>query len=94
MENICLPHSITLEEPIVIGNSEPITTITITRKPKMKDLENLPDTMSNVDKSVKIVSRVTGLVSAVVSEMSPVDFNKVNEIIAHFLPKSQETGVN
>jgi hypothetical protein len=89
-----LPHTITLKEPIVGLTEEAVKSITFTRKPKVKDLEGIPDTLPNVDRSVKILSRVTGIVSAVISEMDPNDFQEANMVLAYFLPKSQGTGTN
>jgi hypothetical protein len=89
-----IPHTVTLKEAIVGITENPITSITFTRKPKVKDLEGIPDSLSNIDRSAKILSRLTGVVSAVISEMDPVDFQEANKVMAYFLPKSQETGTN
>lgn len=87
-----LPFTLELSEPVRIGNAEPITSITISRKPKVKDLEGISDSLSSFDKSSKMLSRLTGLLPTVISELELSDFIKLDEVIGYFLEDFRETG--
>lgn len=83
------PIRIELSDPVEFG-SDMIDTLEIKRKPKTGDLQGLPKDMSEYDKSLRLIGRITGYPPKVINELSLDDYQQITEKLAPFLPKQSD----
>lgn len=87
-----IPHTVVLDYPITLGKNEEIKEIVFPRRMKVSDMTGISDTLPNIDRIVKMASRITGQFQKVFEEMDAVDIRKISDVIESFLPNSPETG--
>ncbi len=79
-----LPIVVDLEEPFTFGKEE-ITSFTISRRPKAKDLKGITAGDMMMDDMFRIISRVCDQPLKCVEELDMVDMNRIAEEIQSFL---------
>jgi hypothetical protein len=81
---------ITLKHPVTQGE-QTVSEVVFTRRPKVGDLKG---TSSNdeVDRSVKLISRLAGLAPSIVSEIDLQDFTELSGVIEGFLSSGPTVG--
>ena len=84
-----LKTTINLEFPVQWGEEE-ISTLEL-RRPKAKDIENLPDKPRMKD-LLAIASRISAQPPRVISELDAADAIKVCEAVGDFLANGREIG--
>jgi hypothetical protein len=87
-ERPTLPVVIELDDPVEVG-SKRIDSLTLTRKPKVKDIRGLA--LISLDDMETVLTRVFGLTKVETGELTTSDFEKIIEILTPFLRNSPET---
>ena len=87
------PIVVILKTPVSIGD---LTTeaIKFNRGLKVKDLMKIEPSCYGIDRDVKIISRLTGVLSAVIEDLDYEDWAKCQDILESFLGISPTIGKN
>jgi hypothetical protein len=81
------PIIIKLDFPILHG-SEEITEVVIARRLQVADMKGTGN-LSDLDRTIKLVERLTCQPPSVIDKMDSLDFKKVSDILESFLSPSQ-----
>jgi hypothetical protein len=93
-EEIQLPHKVELTFPFEYGKDRKVSEIIFTRRLKAKDFRGISVNNITFDDMLKLISKATGEVQAVIDELDTEDMMKCTEVINSFLSAGQRTGAN
>ena len=83
--------TILLEDPIKIGEGEPVTELTLKRN-KLKHLRNIPDLQNmTTDQLFHLIGRISGQTKEVIDEIDAEDMVAIGAELAKLLPAGLAT---
>lgn len=80
-----------LQFPIRIGDEEPITEFRM-RRLKAKDIKGIPSSLSDQERGLRVLSRLSGQPDHVIDELDGVDLAALGDIVDGFFPTGPKTG--
>ena len=83
-------QTVKLEYPVDAGG-EVVSELRL-RRPRVKDMKAMMAGENDFDQAAILVSRLSDQPLAVIENLDAADFERVNEVVADFLPAGRKTG--
>lgn len=87
------PYEIRLAHPIPVnkGQGEPISVVTITRRPRLKDLRAIAAHTNKIAQNAAAIERITDLAKMAIDELDVDDFQTIAELVVPLFSRDDET---